>query len=526
MAKGYLAIILHAHLPYVRHPEHEDSLEENWLYEAITEVYVPLLLRLGELEERGIDFRLTFSLTPPLASMLQDDFLQSRYERRLEKLIELAGKEVKRTEADPDFHGLARFYHRRFQQVREAFLGRYRRNLVQAFRTLQERGKVEIVACAATHGYLPLLSASSQAVRTQIRVGIEHYEQVFGRRPRGFWLPECGYYPGADEFLRDEGIRYTVVETHGVTRADPRPKYGVYAPISSPGGVAVFGRDPESSKQVWSSAEGYPGDFDYREFYRDIAYDLDGDYIRPYIHRDGIRIDTGIKYYRITGQGNHKEVYVPEWAEKKSRIHAENFMFNREREVEYLAPQMDRKPLIVAPYDAELFGHWWFEGPLWLQHLIEKNAGNQETIRLTTLSEYLQEYPLSQVSSPCPSSWGHRGFNEVWLSGKNDWIYPHLQWAAKKMERLAQYNPQSRGLRQRALNQAARELLLAQGSDWAFMMNNGAMAEYAAGRTNTHLGRFQRLCRGIEERRVDESWLVRVEELDNIFPLLDYRAFC
>jgi 1,4-alpha-glucan branching enzyme len=525
MAKGYLAIILHAHLPYVRHPEHEDSLEENWLYEAITEVYVPLLLGLGELEERGIDFRLTFTLTPTLASMLQDHFLQSRYEKRLEKLIELAEKEVKRTEHNPEFHPLARFYQRRFQQVREAFLGRYRRNLVLAFRTLQERGKVEIVASAATHGYLPLLSANPQAVRTQIRVGIQHYEQVFGRRPGGFWLPECGYYPDVDQFLRDEGIRYTIVETHGVTRADPRPKYGVYAPICSPGGVAVFGRDPESSKQVWSSAEGYPGDFDYREFYRDIAYDLDGDYVAPYIHRDGIRIDTGIKYYRITGRSNHKEVYVPEWAEKKSRIHAENFMFNREREVEYLATQMDRKPLTVAPYDAELFGHWWFEGPLWLQYLIEKIAGNRETIRLITLSEYLQEYPVNQISSPCPSSWGHRGFSEVWLSGKNDWIYPHLHWAARKMERLAQDNPLSRGLLQRALNQAARELLLAQGSDWAFMMNNGAMAKYAAKRTNTHLGRFQRLCRGIEERKIDESWLVRVEDLDNIFPLIDYRSF-
>jgi len=212
---------------------------------------------------------------------------------------------------------------------------------------------------------------------------------------------------------------------------------------------------------VWSSIEGYPGDYDYREFYRDIGYDLDLEYIRPYIHPDGIRIDTGIKYYRITGQGDHKEVYVPEWAEKKAEIHAGNFMFNREKQAEYLARGMDRRPVIVAPYDAELFGHWWYEGPLWLHHLIRKIAREQETIRLITLSEYLEEFPVNQVSVPCPSSWGHEGFSDVWLCGRNDWIYPHLHWAATKMERLSREPPRGHELMERALKQATRELMLA-----------------------------------------------------------------
>jgi 1,4-alpha-glucan branching enzyme len=338
-------------------------------------------------------------------------------------------------------------------------------------------------------------------------------------------LPECGYYPGVDRLLRDHGIRYTILETHGVTRAEPRPRYGVYAPIYCPSGVAVFGRDPESSRQVWSSIEGYPGDYDYREFYRDIGHDVDFDYIKPYIHRDGIRIDTGIKYYRITGKTDYKEVYVPEWAERKVEIHAANFTFNRGKQIEYLCSVMDRRPIVVAPYDAELFGHWWFEGPRWLDYVIRKIASEQATIRLITLSEYLEEYPVNQVATPSGSSWGHKGFNEVWLNRSNEWVYRHLYRGVKVLEELAKSHPQAHGLTLRALNQAARELLLAQASDWAFMINSGAMDGYATKRTRCHLLRLQRLSREIKGGMIDEAWLSTIESQDNIFPQINYRWF-
>jgi len=171
MAKGYLALVLHGHLPFVRHPEHEDSFEESWLYQAITEVYVPLLLVLDSLADDAVDFRLTFSLTPTLVSMLTDPFLQSRYLRRLERLIELAEKKVARTNWQPEFQTLAAMYCEQFKRVRSAFLDRYNRNLVAAFGKLQEQGKLEIIASAATHGYLPLLSVRPSAVQSQIQVG-------------------------------------------------------------------------------------------------------------------------------------------------------------------------------------------------------------------------------------------------------------------------------------------------------------------------------------------------------------------
>ena len=525
MTTGYLALILHAHLPFVREVEREDSLAQRWLFEAITESYVPLLLVLDNLVKDGIDFRLTLSITPTLASMLADPLLQARYVNSLERLMELAEKEVTRTRSDLQFAALARMYRALFARVHDAYVHRYKKNLLGAFQKFQTLGYVEILASAATHAYLPLLSVNETAVRAQIKVGVEHYRRIFGQAPNGFWLPECGYFPGLDAFLDEEGIRFTVLETHGVTRADERPRYGVHAPVYCPSGVAVFGRDPESSRQVWNSTEGYPGDYDYREFYRDIGYDLDLDYIGPYV-LDGARIDTGIKYHRITGKGDRKEPYVAEWAERKAEMHATHFLAERIKQADHLRNVMDRTPLVVAPYDAELFGHWWFEGPRWLEHLIRKVAAAQDTIRLVTLSEYLNEYPVNQSATPCMSSWGYKGFNEVWLNARNDWIYPHLHAAGSMMEDLADRYPQVTEPVQRALNQAARELLLSQASDWAFMINSGSMGEYPGRQIRTHLENFHQLKEQVESAAIDEKWLEGIENENNIFPGIEtFAAF-
>ena len=191
-------------------------------------------------------------------------------------------------------------------------------------------------------------------------------------------------------------------------------------------------------------------------------------------------------------------------------------MFNREKQIEYLASVMGRKPVIVAPYDAELFGHWWYEGPVWLGHLIRKIAREQKTFRLITLSEYLEEYPINQLATPAASSWGHKGFSEVWLNGKNDWIYRHLHRAAERIENVEKRHWRARGLLARAFRQARRELLLAQASDWAFMISSGAMVEYASKRARTHLLCFNRLCEDHRDE-IDEDWLSAVENHDNIF---------
>jgi 1,4-alpha-glucan branching enzyme len=522
--KGYLCLVLHSHLPFVRHPEHEDFLEEDWLYEAMTETYIPLLWVFEKLVEDKIDFRITISMTPTLISMLSDPLLQERYSKHINRLIELSHKEIERTAWQPQFQSLATMYLNHFCRSRDTF-EKYRKNLVLAFKNLQDMGKLEIITCGATHGYFPLMDVCKESVRAQLRVAVSHYEGVFGRKPRGIWLPECGYMPGHDEFLKNAGIKYFFSDSHGVLHGTPRPKYGVFAPVYCKGtGVACFGRDLESSKQVWSSIEGYPGDYNYREFYRDIGFDLEFDYIKPYIHPDGVRINTGIKYYRITGPGNEKQPYMPDWARDTAASHAGNFMFNRQKQVEYLYDLMGKKPIIVSPYDAELYGHWWYEGPQWIDFLIRKIACDQDTIRLITPSEYLAENPRNQVIVPSMSSWGYKGYSEMWLQGTNDWVYRHLHTASDRMTELVRSYPDKNGLTRRALNQALRELLLAQSSDWAFILGTGTHISYAVKRTKEHLLRFTRLYEDIRSNSIDEEWLGEIEYSDNIFPDIDYRV--
>ncbi|MFA5261368.1 MAG: 1,4-alpha-glucan branching protein domain-containing protein [Candidatus Omnitrophota bacterium] len=531
MHQGYLSLILHAHLPFVRHPEEEYFLEENWLYEAITETYIPLIKVMERLVRDDVDFRLTMSLTPTLVSMLQDPLLQSRYIRHIDRLIELAEKELVRTEYSPDYHVLARMYHQNFCSARETFVEKCRGDLVASFKNFQEMGCLEIMTCAATHGFLPILNVNPEVVRAQIFIGVEHYKKTFGRPPRGIWLPECAYFQGLDKILADAGIWYFIIDSHGLLHSDPLPRYGVYAPCFCPSGVAAFGRDWESSKQVWSSKEGYPGDYDYREYYRDIGFALEHDYIRPYIHPMGFRINTGIKYWRITGNTEYKEVYHPDWAREKAASHAGNFMFNREKQIEHLAHHMDRKPLIIAPYDAELFGHWWYEGPQWIEFLARKICYDQKTVRMTTPAEYLKEYPVNQVTVPSASSWGYKGYAEHWLDGSNDWVYRHVHMAGKRMAELARKfsshltNPRQKGLIRRALNQAARELLLAEASDWPFIMKTGTMVPYANKRVTQHIAQFTRLYENLLRNTVDKKGLEELEQRDNIFHDMDCAVY-
>ncbi len=300
----------------------------------------------------------------------------------------------------------------------------------------------------------------------------------------------------------------------------------MFAPVYCKGtGVACFSRDLESSKQVWSSIEGYPGDYNYREFYRDIGFDLEYEYIKPYIHPDGVRINTGIKYFRITGPQNHKAPYVRSWALEKAAQHAGNFMYNRQKQVEYLFDLFKKKPIIVSPYDAELFGHWWYEGPAWLEFLIRKISFDQDEISLITASEYLAQNPRNQVITPSMSSWGWKGYSEMWLQGSNDWIYRHLHVASERMTELSrQFSAGVNGLIRRALNQALRELLLAQSSDWAFILGTATHTEYAIKRTKEHLLRFNRLYEQVKSNAIDQSWLSDIEYKDNIFPEIDYRV--
>jgi len=534
--QGYLSLILHAHLPFVRHPEHERSLEENWLFEAITETYIPLLQVLESWSRDGMQAPITLTLTPTLCAMLMDPLLQFRYRKYLDGLVELADKESHRTLWEKPFHELAVFYLDRFHSIRDSY-DSWGGELVERFRKLQDSGLLEIITCAATHALLPLLADHRPSLRAQVLVACDHYQSCFGRPPEGIWLPECAYVEAVEPVLREANLRWFITDTHGVLHANPRPRYGMFAPILTPNGLAVFGRDLESAKQVWSRQEGYPGDPRYRDFYRDIGFDLDLDYLKPYLAAPEQRSFTGIKYHRVTGASATKAVYERKMALETADEHAAHFLKARIGQIERLTAIMDRSPLLLCPYDAELFGHWWYEGTEFLNFFVRKAHFDQKAFSFITPSQFLRRHPTHQVASPAASSWGEEGYWRVWLNDKNEWIYPHLRVAQERMtelvERFGSLDPRTpehhasaaEHLRKRALQQAARELLLAQSSDWPFILRTGTSPEYAGKRVTEHLLRFSTLYEQILHSQLNEPWLAQVESQDNLFPDVNYRHF-
>ncbi len=525
MAQGYLALVFHAHLPFVRHPEDPTVMEERWLYEAITGTYLPLLQVFEGLVGDRVPFRVTVSLSAPLITMLTDDLLKERYAAHLDDLIALAGKELERTKPEPHYHRLAQMYWDRFQGLRHTWRC-HEGNLVRAFRRLQDAGGVEVITSTATHALFPLMDRNWASLRAQVHTAADLYDRHFGRRPRGMWLGECGYVPGCDELLREAAIRYFLVDTHALLFAEPPPAHGVYAPVYCPTGVAAFGRDPESSAQVWSAKEGYPGDPQYRDFYRDIGFDLPLEYIGPHIHPKGIRTYTGMKYHAITHDKLHdKWVYDPDAARGRVGLHASHFRGSRQAQVQALAAGMDRPPIVVSPYDAELFGHWWYEGPVFLNDLLRQLHHDQDAVEAITPGDYLDRHPTNQVTTPCLSSWGLKGYGEYWCNESNAWTYRHVHVAADRMVELARRAPNATGLERRALNQAARELMLAQASDWPFIMTAGTTVSYATQRFNEHTIRFATLYEALKADRVDEAFVAELEARDNIFPDVDYRIY-
>jgi 1,4-alpha-glucan branching enzyme len=526
MPKGYLLLILHAHLPYVRHPEYDRFLEERWFFEAVTETYIPLVKFFDQLRAEGVPFKLTLSVSPTLANMMEDPLLRERCVRHLDMSIGLADKECERTRNWPDVCSLAWMYKRLFEEARHTFVDRCGTRLVSAFRQYADAGNLELMTCAGTHGYLPLLNSEPGAVQAQVFTAVQEHERIFGRKPKGMWVPECAFYAGLDEVLAQAGIRYFIVDAHGIEHADPRPLFGVSAPLYCPSGVAAFGRHPTTSRLVWSNKVGYPADYNYREYYRDIGFDLDQGYLEPFQYAKGIRTHTGIKYHRITGPTQDKHLYNPDWGREAAQRHAHDFVGRCRDQAVRAAGRMPFPSVLVSPYDAELFGHWWFEGPQWIYHVMRELSHGGD-LELGTPGEYLAAYPIQQKAMPAPSSWGRNGFNEHWVNVKTEWMWRPLHEAATRMKETVQKNHEcpAGSLEDQLLRQAGRELMLAQSSDWPFIITNGTTEEYARRRFNDHVNRFHYLLDGLDRHEIDPHRLEALEYLDPLFPELDYHLF-
>ena len=543
---GAFTFVLHSHLPYARQAGRWPHGEE-WLHEAAAETYIPLLDALNRLRADRVQAKLTLTLTPVLLEQLADADVQKNFETYLIDRIAAARTDLKRfAEQGLELQrALARFYLDWYEHTLKQFEGTYAGNLVPAFKELQDDGLIEIVTCAATHGYLPLLDRD-ESINLQLKTAVENYHAHFERYPRAIWLPECAYRPayvtdsgrvrpGLEHWLALQDLRLFFAETHmieggrpvGVAAGEAIGPYGTvirrylvpftdvkpehpattYQPYYVSGTeVAVIGRNNKTGLQVWSADWGYPGDFDYREFHK----------------KDGV---SGLQYWRVTGAGTdlgQKELYHPEWAAHKVESHAEHFANLVEAELEKYRDEHGSPGLISANYDTELFGHWWFEGVSWLEAVLRHLAANDRA-ELVTASEYIEEHPPEIALNLPEGSWGAGGTHFVWNNADTQWMWPVIYAAEQRMLEAVSMNLTAAGETERVLNQAARELLLLQSSDWPFLVTTGQAREYAIERFRGHVDRFDHLLDSLEApgtANVDVIW-----EKDKVFPGIDFRWF-
>ncbi|MBA4392708.1 MAG: 1,4-alpha-glucan branching protein [Desulfobacca sp.] len=521
---GTFALMLHSHIPYCRKSGVWPAGEE-WLFEAMNETYLPLLRALRSLHFDGIRPGIMIGLVPILMEQLADPYMKDRFCVYLEDKIQRARTDLDRFREDPAKKTVAHYWLDLFEQNHHTFTVEFYRDVLGTLKWLQEERVIEVLTSAATHGFLPLMEWDS-AVFAQIRVGLETYKRYFDRNPRGFWLPECAYRPsqwsqrehrmrrGIDQWLSDEGIEYFFVESVGITRAsmienrssEPSPTTNRGYRLAS--GVAVFGRNEATGRQVWSPDQGYPGDPYYLEFHSKDP-------------------ESGLHYWRVTGH-SEKQLYDPAEARVRVERQAEHFV-TLLRDLLGQNQASNDRTVIVSPYDCELFGHWWHEGVSWVEQVYRRLAENDQIVH-RPLGEYLDQFgnDLATISMPA-STWGLNADFTVWQNPEHGWIWPYIDACSSQLEQiLAQLEPRDdRG--HRLLRQSARELLLMQGSDWPFLLFTTQAKEYANQRFHHHHQRFQKLiwaAQDLNDRsRISEAELQQIEEIDCPWPLLDYTLF-
>lgn len=521
--KTYLILNLHAHLPYIP-PSANGTLEENWFFEAVVESYIPLIKMMETLSDEGIRPGLTLSISPTLGAMLENEEMEKKLRKYVSSRIALCEKEME-ISRDQRVSGVILMYKSLYESAMET-LSKYSGDLITPLKRFQHNAQIEIITTSATHAVLPLLS-HREAVKAQIATACEDYRDRFNRGTAGFWLPECAYSPGLEKELKLSNIKYFFLESHAAGHSFAN---SVFSSYSSGDGLNYFFRDSESSRMVWSSSFGYPGNGAYREFYRDIGYDRDTSYLREYTGTE-FRIPTGLKYFRISGNNvplEKKEIYDYEEAQRAVEKDASDFLSRIMARSAKVYEKTGIRPLIVNCFDAELFGHWWFEGPEFLENVIRKIRQERLPVQIVTPGEYMGLSPSSQGQTPGVSSWGEKGYFDPWLNEKNDFIYPKLYEVTARMVKIADRykNQDLPHLTRRALNQLGREILLAQSSDWPFMMYTGPHREYAQKRFLNHIENAVLIMEGISEKKIDEKKILALEKENNVFQRMDFRIFC
>ncbi|MDR3138572.1 MAG: DUF1957 domain-containing protein [Treponema sp.] len=519
-----ISLVLNAHTPFVRSLDLASAPEERWFFESLSETYLPLLEVFDRLDADHVPFKMGISLSPILCHLLSDEFLLNRYLEYTDKRIEFGIRELERTAGEPELWNLAKLFYDQLVDRRIAFTERYGMNILRAFEYYQKKGRVELLTTAATYGFLPFYIPHPEAVQAQLEVAIASYRSFFGRHPQGFWLPELGWSSEIEGYLRSYNFGYTLIDTPGLVFADPCAIKGSFYPAKTPLGVLILARDYYAAETITHQNHGFVRDRVYRAYYEDAGYELPAELVKSFLNNHGERTPTGYKY-RFP-RGACRPVYNPRLAAEKAAEQACFFLNARIQSLEAAGAYMDEPAICLCAYDADTFGRFWYEGCQFLEFLFREGA-KREDVQFMTPAEYLykQDAASFQTLTPEFSSWGNNGYAETWLDASNDWMYRHIIRSLERMIELAERFPNDTGLKERALNQAAREILLALSSDWPKILYQQESAEFARNQIEGSLRNFTTIYEALGSNYISTEWLTNLEKRHNLFPAINYRVF-
>jgi 1,4-alpha-glucan branching enzyme len=550
MHSGNYVLILHTHLPWVLHhgnwPHGED-----WLTEAAAECYIPLLNIFNELMEEGVPPKVTLDISPVLCEQLEHPDFKNVFLNYCDEKIEAAQTDEKNfTDWGYDKHHiyLTQFWQQWFEQKKHDYIHKYNGSIIGGFKKLQDEGAIEVMTCGATHGYLPLLG-TDESINLQIKAAVENYKKHFGRNPRGIWLPECAYRPsydwhsmipvapyhqkhlrpGIEQFLAKFDIEYFVTDQDLLERSwqigayldakkqrfvskncqdfpsdlsyqHPNPME-IYHVSSSDkveyGTSAIYTRHRDISMQVWSGEVGYPGEPDYLDFHKK-------------------HLGSMLRYWRVTDNKAdmmYKTLYHPDWTFDKIDKQSNHFIHHIENSSNWFNSATGLFTTICTPFDTELFGHWWFEGPLFLKAVIKGLSHSPYVNSATASEQFIRTKPQKVIGLP-EGSWGVNNNHDVWINEGNKWTWEVIynnENRMKKMKQLFDANKNSKVLK-RILTQTLREMMLLHSSDWQFLIYTESAKDYAEQRFSFHHTDFNRLC-DLAERYAETKHLSPQDKL-------------
>ncbi len=522
MSKKNLVVTLVAHQGYfcpdsAQGPSHP---EIELLFAGITDTYIPLLNMFESLDLDHVPFRLAVVLTPTLCSLLADYSIQEMYVGWLDRLVLLGERQMEDlAESDPRFP-LVQAELERVRKCRDDFVNVYKSDLLSVFRYYADRGSIELMATAATAAFLPHYIDLPEAVNAQIEAGLHSHRQFFGLVPDGFWLPAMGYASGLEEAIKGYGFSYTILDSHGLLFGNPVPRHGIFSPAMCRNGLWIFGRDYTAEEAVVG-----PGGFMYREVYRDqdrdFAFEATNQQLEGYLAENRVRFSSGYKYWSRGGG----QLYDWDKARSRSQEDARLFVERCEEKLRNASRALEMEDVsMVCTFYARDFGQMWYEGMHWLEQVIRLVAQSQE-VRLTQCCDLLDPKKDLQQVSPFMSAATGAGYGENFLDMKNDWMLCQARKSCQRMSQLAGRFPNDTGLKARALNMAAREVLLAQSSDWPKMLSEGLFPEYAEAQFKKNVQSFVTVYDSLGENSISTEWLTRLEHEHPLFPWMNYRIF-